>query len=74
MKRKGASARNPVLALQGTPAGFGLSDCSATCPEPLGDLRRAPRTLFMHCRTTDSALQSQEKLERETLGAENRGG
>ena len=74
MKRKRASARNSALALQVTPAGFDLSGRSAACPEPLGDLRRAPRTLFIHCRTTDSALQSQEKLERETLGAENRGG
>ena len=57
MKRKRASARNPALALQGTPAGFGLSDRSAACPEPLGDLRRAPRALFIHCDTTDSELQ-----------------
>src|SRR5215211_5104703 len=32
---------------------FGLSDRSAACPEPLGELRRAPRTLFIHRGTTD---------------------
>jgi hypothetical protein len=69
MKRKRASARNPALALQGTPAGFGLSDRSAACPEPLGDLKRAPRALFIHCDTTDSEMQSQRRtIDCETLG------
>jgi hypothetical protein len=34
--------------------GFGLSDSSAPCPEPLGELRRASRTLFVCCGTTNS--------------------
>ena len=34
--------------------GFGLSDRSAACPEPLGELRRASRTPFIRCGTTDS--------------------
>jgi hypothetical protein len=34
--------------------GFGFSDRSATCPEPLGELRRASRTPFKHCGTTNS--------------------
>src|SRR5215218_14571 len=33
--------------------GFGLSDHSAACPEPLGELRGASRTLFIHRGTTD---------------------
>jgi hypothetical protein len=34
--------------------GFGLSDRSAACPKPLGELRRASRMPFMHRGTTGS--------------------
>jgi hypothetical protein len=62
----------------GNDGGFddsGLSDRSAACPEPFGELRRVSRLLFIHRGITDSEMQSQgSKKDRETLRAENRGG
>ena len=44
--------------------GFGLSDRSTACPEPLGELRRASRTRFIHgCGTTDGESSGSGCLE-----------